>query len=294
VLKNYFHSPSDPRDRFGAERAFYELLKSQGIRRAPEPLGWNAELRLGLFTLLSGRKLFPAEVDENRVREAVEFALEINAARHSPAAQAMRQASEACFALAQHIATVERRVQRLDEIAPQGELASEVSAFVHSELEPAWQRVRARIAGQTVAELNDELPANARCVSPSDFGFHNTLLVADGRLRFIDFEYAGWDDPAKLVCDFFCQPELSVDIRHWDAVVRPLDRLFGSSAGLPARAARLLPAYQIKWCCILLNEYLQADSARRRFAAGGEVAGRKARQLAKARELLARIRQVRG
>ena len=29
------------------------------------------------------------------------------------------------------------------------------------------------------------------------------LGVVEG---FIDFEYAGWDDPSKLICDFFCQP----------------------------------------------------------------------------------------
>jgi FMN phosphatase YigB (HAD superfamily) len=289
VLKNYFHSPADPRDRFGAERAFYELLWSQGIRRTPEPLGWNAGQRLGLFTLLSGRKLASGEVDENRVCEAVNFILEINATRQVPAAQSMPSASEACFTTAQHIATVERRIRRLDEILPEGELASEVFAFVRSELKPAWERIRAQLADKSEIELNCELPISARCISPSDFGFHNALLVADDRLRFIDFEYAGWDDPAKLVCDFFCQPELSVDIRHWDAVVRPLDGQFGLSANLPARAAQLLPAYQIKWCCILLNEFLHMDSARRRFAAGGEVAGRKARQLAKARALLARV-----
>lgn len=294
VLKNYFHNPADPRDRFGAERSFYELLWTQGIRRTPEPLGWNAAQRLGLLTLLTGRKLVPTEVDENRVREAVEFVLELNAARSTTSAQVLRPASEACFTLAEHLATVERRVQRLLEIAPQGELAAEAAAFVRAELTPTWERVRARIAGQAGIALNRELPASARCLSPSDFGFHNALLGADGRLRFIDFEYAGWDDPAKLVCDFFCQPELSVDSHHWDAVVQPLDRLFGPSADLPVRAAQLLPAYQIKWCCILLNEFLRVDSARRCFAAHGEMAGRKARQLARARALLGRVTRGAG
>jgi Ser/Thr protein kinase RdoA (MazF antagonist) len=289
VLKSYFHNPADLRDRFGAERAFYELLWSQGIRRTPEPRGWSAAQRLGLFTLVPGRKLSPAEVDANRVREAIEFIGEINAVRPVPAAQGLRPASEACFTLAQHLATVERRVERLAEMVPEGELAAEAAAFVNDNLKPAWARVRQRIAGGHEEDLDRELPGAARCLSPSDFGFHNALLAADGRLRFIDFEYAGWDDPAKLVCDFFCQPELSVDVRHWDAVVGPLDRLFGPAAALPVRAARLLPAYQIKWCCILLNEFIRVDAARRRFAAGGEVAGRRARQLAKARTLLDRV-----
>ena len=37
----------------------------------------------------------------------------------------------------------------------------------------------------------------------------NALLAAsDKKLRFLDFEYAGWDDPAKLIGDFFCQPAI--------------------------------------------------------------------------------------
>ena len=32
------------------------------------------------------------------------------------------------------------------------------------------------------------------------------------------------------------------------------------------RIALLLPVYQIKWCCILLNDFLPVGSQRRRFA----------------------------
>ena len=51
VLKHYFHHPADLRDRFGAERSFYNYLWARGIRRTPEPLAWDAERRLGLFGL---------------------------------------------------------------------------------------------------------------------------------------------------------------------------------------------------------------------------------------------------
>ena len=40
-----------------------------------------------------------------------------------------------------------------------------------------------------------------RALSPSDFGLHNALRGQDGQLRFVDFEYFGWDDPVKLVSD---------------------------------------------------------------------------------------------
>jgi len=51
------------------------------------------------------------------------------------------------------------------------------------------------------------LPADETCLSPSDFGFHNALVDPSGALSFLDFEYAGRDDPAKPVSDFFCQPK---------------------------------------------------------------------------------------
>jgi tyrosyl-tRNA synthetase len=37
---------------------------------------------------------------------------------------------------------------------------------------------------------------------------HHLACIKPQLARFLDFEYAGWDGPAKLVCDFFCQPAL--------------------------------------------------------------------------------------
>lgn len=135
--------------------------------------------------------------------------------------------------------------------------------------------------------LENELPWQERCISPSDFGFHNALLTDDGRLRFIDFEYAGWDDPAKTVCDFFCQPALPVPLEYYgtfiDAVVAGLQEPQKHCQ----RIDLLLPVYQIKWCCILLNNFLEVGSWRRHFA--GETVDQeeqKVRQLQKARMAL--------
>ncbi len=53
------------------------------------------------------------------------------------------------------------------------------------------------------------MPLAANCrrmkfiVSPSDFGFHNALLDDGGAISFLDFEYSGRDDPAKLDLRFF-------------------------------------------------------------------------------------------
>jgi Ser/Thr protein kinase RdoA (MazF antagonist) len=288
LLKAYFQNPADPRDRFGAERAFYEYLWAQGVRRTPEPLGWDGEQRLGLFTFVVGRKLRAEEINPDSVAQALAFIAELNASRTTPAARQLPLASEACFSVSDHLACVERRVARLAQIESASRLEREAVALVADELKPAWQKIRAAIGGQI--REDQPLPEARRCLSPSDFGFHNALLADDGRLQFFDFEYSGWDDPAKLACDFFCQPELQADIGLWSDFVGRLTATLSPDLGFGERARRLLPAYQIKWCCIMLNDFLAADRSRREFALGNSLEDRQTAQLKKAHDALRQLR----
>jgi hypothetical protein len=292
VLKRYFHSPDDPRDRFGAELSLYRWAEAQGIRRTPTTAGWDVEHRLALFRFVEGRKLRPGEPEVVHVEQAAAFMVELNAARHLPQAQALPIASEACFSLAGHLDRIRTRIERLEQFEPGTALEREAAAWIQEQLVPRWHAVREHILHRVPAEEQGRsLDREERCISPSDFGFHNALLTADGTLRFLDFEYAGWDDPAKLVCDFFCQPQIPVEDRFWATMVQALDQGLGWKNTLEQRAALLLPAYRLKWCCILLNEFLRTGSARRTFAStdlGTEE--RKAAQLAKAQEALRQVR----
>jgi hypothetical protein len=291
VLKVYFQNPNDPRDRFRAERAFYEHLGRHDVRRTPEPGGWDEQNRFGLFSFIAGRKLRPEEVNENAVGQALDFILEANRSRATVPPDSLPLASEACFSVAEHLSLIGQRVARLQQVGTQTELEAQAAAFVRDELNPAWEEIRAAAVAGGEAQLEEVLPPAQRCLSPSDFGFHNALLAADGRLRFFDFEYAGWDDPAKLVCDFFCQPQLPVPAAHWERFVGRLDDSWQMGGALAERARRLWPAYRIKWCCIMLNDFVRVDHSRREFALGAEAsADRKRTQLAAARVVLARSR----
>lgn len=287
LLKAYFQNPADPRDRFGTERAFYEFLWRSGVRRTPEPLGWDGAERLGLFTFVDGRKLRAEEITAESVGQALEFIAELNRERTNAAAGQLPLASEACFSVADHLACVERRVARLDQIESATDLGREAAAFVANELKLAWRSVSAALSQGPQAD--ESLPPAQRCLSPSDFGFHNALLAEDWRLRFFDFEYAGWDDPAKLACDFFCQPQVPVDFRHRDDFLARLAQALELDAAFFDRARRLQPAYQVKWCCIMLNEFVRGDRDRRDFAKGATDADERRRdQLEKARQGLGR------
>ena len=291
ALKEYFKNPADSRDRFGTERAFYNFLFENGIRCTPERLGWDDERRLGLFSFVEGRKLAPGEVNGECVQQALDFIVELNRHRTEAAAQQIPVASEACFRIGDHIACVDRRIARLQDIEVSSQIDSEASIFICDSLLPAWQKARTTITKLAGSNLESSLSQNERCLSPSDFGFHNALLSADGRLRFFDFEYAGWDDPAKLVCDFFCQPQIPVAIQFWDAFVKTLSTSGVAQGDFVRRAEVLLPAYQLKWCCIILNEFVRTDRHRRDFAQGTvPFDDRKIVQLQKARQALRQLK----
>jgi hypothetical protein len=286
VLKCYFSDARDVRDRRHAEWTFLERAWAAGIRNVPEPLATEPAAHAALYSFVTGGKLAPGEVADAHVAAAIRFVVAIN--RTAGISLPLPTASEACFSIAAHVDTVDRRVARLANLDGTAPRVDDARRLVADRLVPAWTRIRSRILALP-GDATEELGQANRCISPSDFGFHNALVSATGDVSFIDFEYAGRDDPAKLVCDFFCQPEIPVPTGHLDGV------LDGLSGGLPVdahfrdRAMTLLDAYRIKWACIILNEFLPVDAARRAFADAGAREARCEIQLAKAAHTLSQV-----
>lgn len=290
IAKSYFRHPSDPRDRLGAEYAFLSYAHAAGIDCVPAPLASDAAHGLALYERLPGRPMQAQDVEADAVDQAVAFLRALNHPQRRALARELGPASEAAFSVDEHLVRVGERVGRLDGIAV-ATAADERAAAFAERLRRRWQDVRDAVLGR-LAEWGEGAaePVPERWVSPSDFGFHNALRGTDGRIRFLDFEYAGWDDPAKTVGDFFCQPAVPVPLAHFD---RFLDGALADSvhaSALARRARLLLPVFQIKWCCIVLNVFLPDAARRRRFAdPGADLEDRKHAQCAKAEQLLASI-----
>lgn len=281
VLKSYFRHPGDPRDRLGAEWAFLTRAWGAGVRAIPEPLACDRDRGLGLYGYAAGEKLKAEEITAAHVAEAARFILDVNADRDGGAGLA--PGSEACFSMADHVARIDARVARLARLDPDAPYAEAAAELVADALRPAWDALRARLAGQ-----GDETPFPERQIiaSPSDFGFHNTLWSEERGLVFLDFEYAGRDDPAKLVGDFFACPEILTPEDMFQGFAETVSVGLGDSEELVERMQALRPAYKIKWACIVLNDFLAQDNSRRAFAMQGERDARCQVQLEKARTLL--------
>ncbi len=279
ILKRYCKEPNDQRDRMGVEFGFLTFLEGAGARSVPKPLAKDVALGCALYSFLPGER--PAAITPELVTQAASFVVSLDQLRESPGAKALPAAADSCSSLREHLALMATRVGRLRAVRREPD-TEEAHAFVAERLQPLCERLQRGLAHELEnPRLAEPLPHEFRILSPSDFGFHNALLH-EGRLSFVDFEYAGWDDPAKLVCDFICQPELPVSDVQGRQFCEELSSQLSHGDAIGQRVRKLLPVHRLKWCCILLNELRIEDRRRRLHATGVEPEGLLAVQLAKA------------
>jgi hypothetical protein len=252
VLKKYRRSAADVRDRLATEYRFLELLNANGIEHVPEPIAYDGDLHMALYSFLPGTPI--GEVTRDHICQSAEFVLRVDGLRAHPSALAIPAASEACFSIRDHLDSVRVRAEQLVTLSVESPLHEEVRRLARSGLLPALDRINATVmAGIDHDDLDRPLTDRDRILSPSDFGFHN-VLESEGVLQFLDFEYAGWDDPAKLICDFVCQPDLPLDLELGQFFMRRLCMAIDSER-VAERVELLLPLHRLKWCCILLNGF---------------------------------------
>lgn len=289
ILKQYYRSPAGGHDRFASEVAWCRFCDHFQLPWTPALWASDATAGCAMFEELPGRRIMASDVDAVAVSRAAAFVAAVNQHRDSALAKSLPHAADASFTWADHVHAIQRRLDRLAAITPQDELDRSLLDWLRIDLTPVWETVRARLLdGLTESQVQDVLPSQEWCLSPSDFGFHNAWKLPDGELRFLDFEYAGWDDPAKLVCDFYWQVDLPAPR---DTLPVMIASLTADTEALTERVWRLFPAFGMKWCGIVLNEFLQTDRDRRRFA-GENAMDQRSFQWDKARLLLQNVIEV--
>lgn len=295
LLKVYFKSREDTRNRLLAEFSFLDFAYRNGIKNVPKPYGSDFEQHLGLYEFIEGRHLRADDlVSEDKIFKCLNFFIEINRSRHLKDAQSLPFASEASFSLAGHLRCVEKRLNKLFSIEVKDDVHQEAFNFISKDMQNLWIKIVAHLTKsvkQLKIEMEQPIPEADRCLSPSDFGFHNALLTTDQQLYFIDFEYAGWDDPAKMICDFFCQEAVPVPMNRFGLFTEEIVSNLSRPAFFKNYVHLLLPLYQFKWCCIILNTFIREDAQRRAFAKGSlNIEEERMEQLKKARLRLQQIK----
>jgi hypothetical protein len=289
VAKRYFRQPSDTRDRLNAEYAFLTYAREAQIGSVPRPLAKDDRAGIALYEFIDGRRLSPQALLRGHIDQARDFFVRLNDPEKRVLGSGLPEASEACFSIVRQLDLVQERLARLSLIPATSGAGEQAIAFTTA-LGERWAALRGRVLSECTRRGIDpraELPLEDRCISPSDFGFHNALVTHEGKAVFVDFEYAGWDDPAKAVSDFFSHPAVPVPFDYFEDFLNAA-LTFSSRPGMLAERTRLmLPVFQVKWCCIVMNDFLPALWQRRRFADPAlDEASTKRTQLKKAYRLL--------
>lgn len=286
AVKAYFRSAHDRRDRMGCEFRAFQLLHEKGLASVPEPLAADSQRHIAVYEFIEGTPVASTEVCEGDIAQALAFLRALKQIASSGAATEFPAASEACLSIQALFGNLDARFQALQHASNRG---SSLAEFLEQYFVPFrtsaedWSRDFCR---QNGIDINSEIPQLARTLSPSDFGFHNTLRRADGELVFLDFEYFGWDDPSKTISDFLLHPgmELAPELKQ---------RFFSGSLGvfpgtpqIEERVRAVYPLFALKWCTILLNEFTLDHGARRSFAVGASGVWSQISQLEKARRFL--------
>ncbi|WP_247336010.1 MULTISPECIES: aminoglycoside phosphotransferase family protein [unclassified Bradyrhizobium] len=285
------HYPSDGRDRLGQEYDALSFLARHGITSTPQPVAKDAHAFCALYQWFDGEAavLRPQDDDADQLAD---FLIELQKLRDAEGAQNLRNASASIFSPEAAITQYE---QRLDALRRASDDHPDLRAFIEGSLVPstavAIRQLRRRYA-ELGRDPTADLAPTHRALSPSDFGLHNALRAEDGRLRFIDFEYFGWDDPVKLVSDTAIHPGSDLPEASANRLIERLSRAFeASDDAFAIRRDVLYPVFKGIWCLIVLNAYLPDSRSRRAMAAqGGDVTIRLAGQLDKARRLHQTIR----
>jgi hypothetical protein len=205
-VKQFFESYEDKRNRFQAEISFIEYAHLCAPGKVPEMYAIDMENKFIIFENVVGNKLKVENINEDLILDAASFFSALNRPELKlTSGKKLLNASEACFSIRDHINLINQRISNLEKVDDNFNTASAfhtITGLIRKQFEEIKKQIifHANLNG---IDINLEIEREIQVISPSDFGFHNCIMKGNNDLIFIDFEYAGWDDPAKVTGDFF-------------------------------------------------------------------------------------------
>ena len=287
ILKAYPDLQSDKRPRLQTEFAACLELSNRAYPVA-KAIAFQEHLGWGIYEWVDGAVI--ENPDHSFLYSAVKFVQRIASDSNANHAFAqMGSASEACLSGLEITKQIEKRLIKLKAVAE-----TDLNAFIADEFTPIFETaldISKTISGTSFIEpLNRSL----QIASPSDFGSHNALRLACGNITFIDFEYFGWDDPVKLVSDFYWHPGMNLSSQLRQQWLDRARTIFQNDIEFSKRLTAYLPLFGLRWCLIILNEFLKPEMSRRLHAnsiqtgAQSDICGQ---QLRKAKALLEEVKE---
>lgn len=297
VLKHYYNHPADHRTRLDTEIAAYRFLWHHGQRNIPKPICHCRASNMAIFEFIEGLNGRNRSVSIRDINNAMAFIRALRRISQKAPPDQFGAASEACFSFSELHRNLSLRIDQLMHGDPQDSVDLAMRDYLVSQLIPFF---KATVKGDRTEQMSSTstcytpLPPRHRVLSPSDFGFHNAIQKKDGAFVYLDFEYFGWDDPAKLLSDFILHPGMAIRPSQQHYFAKHFFPIFPEDKDLRARFARVFAAYGIKWSLIMLNEFIPVNLGRRCHARVGipDPVVLKTDQLQKSKQKLNEVKEL--
>lgn len=263
IIKKYHHYSGDSRNRGKTEYEALKFLSKYSIKNIPKIHGVAEDYKWIVLEYISGKKIGFNSLSGQIVDQSIKFITEIQKLRNKKEASKIADASEAVFSLTDCFKYIDGRINKMKRIDIKSNVDIECGDFVKNRISETYflfSNLAKKKYIKEKLEFDIRLETENRILSPSDFGFHNSILGDDGKLYFLDFEYFGWDDPAKLISDFFLQPEFPLPYIYREEVVSQLGDCLSDKESLEFRLPLYYLLFGIKWCLITLNPFVRKGS----------------------------------
>ena len=210
--------------RLATEYATLKALNQQKLRRVPRALLRDDEYSYAVYSFEAGAVRTAAQLTRQDVEQIALFVADLHRFGPQHLAAAVPAAVDASLSPACQREVIHRRLTGIETFAGAASLRG---------LRPLVDE----LLRDLVDETQEALPRESWRLTSGDFGPHNMLFRAGSDLTVVDFEAAGWDDPAHMVMGF---------VAHATSESLP-GELSETFLGDIARITRLSPAEQARY-----------------------------------------------
>lgn len=253
-LLKFYRKDDINRIRLKRELDFLEFLDQFSFSNVPKLITSNHKQNWILMSWIDGTKI--KNVDDDIIDKLLFFLCDIQKYKNKILSTRIKDASEACFSMQDHLSIIKKRMHKIQKFLESENFLSEsqkillLNAFKYADEKLFLNFNKAKDIFNSESFKN-HIESDFRVISPSDVGFHNCLL-SKNEIYFIDFEYSGWDDPLKLICDLVLQPEYNIPIANISSINKLIKKL-NLISDWKSRLEIMLDIYSVKWFCIILN-----------------------------------------
>ena len=278
----------DDRDRLAKETKAYKFLHSNAFKSVPKNIWSDNNLNFGLFEWVDGTEI--NEITNSNVINATAFVESLAELSKHTSKKEFQLASAACLSGQMIEEQIQNRYTIIREFS---DSKSDILRFLENDFLDTFEQILSESKKNWPGRFETDLSDDYQLLSPSDFGFHNALLTKDG-LKFIDFEYFGWDDPVKLTCDFLLHPGMILKVQQKNLWLNKMKNVFIGDNTFHRRLSASYSLYGLCWCLIMLNVFI-TDSHGKKITAGVEkndLEHKQAKHLERSKKLLEHVNKV--